>query len=309
MPGILAAGGIALSPKGGRLIYPSAHVFENLQRLPLDELGRVSGPPQRLTSTTGSDLLPRYSFDGKSVAFTSSRFGEDGIWTVNVSNSATTALATSADATLGLGDWARDGNSLVLFRTTPPSGHWQLYQIAADTRQAKRLTNDDADDFFPNYSRDGNPIYFSSDRSGKVKLYKMPAAGGPATLVVSRNVTNAQESPDRRWLYFADWVSVPGLWHMPAAGGEITRVAEPISDAAGYAPTNQGVYYWAGRLRPELHFINLQSHENRLLFQPSTLVAPNLANFSGRPVSLLSANRTQQSGTYDEREVPLKRTH
>src|SRR5581483_12026698 len=156
IPGILSAGGIAVSPNRERVIYPSAQDFENLQQLPLDGLGRVSGPPQRLTSTTGWDYLPRYSPDGKSIAFTSVRFGESGVWTVNVSNSATTALATSPGATLALGDWARDGNSVVFFRTTPPSRHWQLYQIAADTRQAKRLTNDEADDFWPNYSRDGN---------------------------------------------------------------------------------------------------------------------------------------------------------
>ncbi len=63
---------------------------------------------------------------------------------------------------------------------------------------------------------------------------------------------------------------------MPTAGGEITRVVDRMSDVAGYVPTDQGVYYWAGRLRPELRFINLQSHENRLILQASTPAVPNL---------------------------------
>jgi Tol biopolymer transport system component len=277
MPGILTSGGMALNAKTGRLIYPSAQLFENLYRIPLDTVGRVSSPPERLTSTTGSDFMPRYSPDGKSIAFTSARFGEFGIWTVAATNSAATALTTSLDATLVVGAWATDGKSLVYFRTTTPDGLWQLYRIAADTGHITRVTDDKADDFLPNYSRDGNWIYFSSSRSGKVELYKMRAGGGPAILIVPRSVANAQESPDGGWLYFADWGSGDSLWRMPTGGGEITRVAERIGDGTGWAPTNEGVYYWApGTLRPELRFINLQSHENRLVFQPTTPINPSL---------------------------------
>jgi len=296
VPAILTTGGIALSPKTGRLIYPSAQRFVNLYRLPLNTVDRVSGHPERLTSTTGEDFLPRYSRDGKSIAFGSSRFGEFGIWTVPIGEQLGAALTTSLDATLALGDWAPDGKSLVYFRTTPPGGRWQLYRVATDTGHTTRVTNDTTDDFFPNYSRDGNSIYFSSSRSGKVELYKMPASGGPATLMVPRSVTNAQESPDSRWLYFADWFSGNGLWRMSAAGGEITRVAERISDVPGYAATNQGVYYWAPRgLRHELRFINLQSHEDRLVFEPSTPVTPYLTISSdGRYICFPEIERNSQ---------------
>ena len=204
-----------------------------------------------------------------------------------------TALSTSNDATLALGDWGRDGKSVIYFRTTP-DGWYQLYRVATDTGHITRVTDDKADDIFPNYSRDGNWIYFSSSRSGKFELYKMPANGGPATLMVPRSVTNAQKSPDSRWLYFADWSMGNGLWRMPAAGGEITLVAEQISEPPAYAATNQGVYYWApGALRHELRFINLQSRENRLVFEPTTPVIALSDDFSRWTVYLLSGNRTQ----------------
>ena len=104
----------------------------------------------------------------------------------------------------------------------------------------------------------------------------MPANGGPATSIVPRSVTNAQKSPDRRWLYFSDWPP-NSVWRMPAAGGEITLVVEQIGEPSAYAATNQGVYYWApGALGYELRFINLQSHDNRLVFQPTTPIVPNL---------------------------------
>jgi Tol biopolymer transport system component len=278
MPGILTDSTFALSAKTGRLIYPYAQLFENLYRMTLNSVGQVSGRPERLTSTTGADFTPRYSPDGKSIAFTSLRFGEFGIWTVSIANSVATALTTLVDATLVGGNWTADGKSLVYFRMTKPDGWWQLYRIAIDTGHTTRLTDDKAHHLFPNFSRNGKWIYFSSTRSGKLELFKMPAGGGRASLVIPRSVTNAQESPDGRWLYFSDYAPVNGLYRMPTAGGQITRVAERVSDAGGYEPTNEGVYYWArGALHPELRFINLQSHESKLVFQPTTPINPTLS--------------------------------
>jgi dipeptidyl aminopeptidase/acylaminoacyl peptidase len=176
VPAILTTGGIALSPKTGRLIYPSAQRFVNLYQLPLNTVDRVSGHPEQLTSTTGEDFIPRYSRDGKSIAFGSSRFGEFGIWTVPIGEQLGAALTTSLDATLALGDWAPDGKSLVYFRTTPPGGRWQLYRVATDTGHTTRVTNDQTDDFFPNYSRSGNP-------DGPSQRYKCTGiAGQPLAL-------------------------------------------------------------------------------------------------------------------------------
>ena len=276
IPGIVTDGGIGFNPKTGRLIYPFAQRFVNLYRVPLSSSGVVTGPPERLTSTTGEDFLPRYSPDGKSLAFSSSRFGEFGIWTTQVGRSIGNSMTTSRQATLALGGWAKDGKSVVFFSTTQ-GGHWQLFRVVADTGQVTRLTEDNGDDFYPTYSRDGNWIYFSSNRSGKSQLYKMPAEGGQAVLLVPRSVTNAQQSPDGQWLYFAGWFTSKSLWRMPAAGGEITQVVDAMSDPMGYAVADQGIFYWVPNgLRFELHFLDLQSGSNRVVFRPSTPVVPNL---------------------------------
>jgi hypothetical protein len=106
----------------------------------------------------------------------------------------------------------------------------------------------------------------------------MPSGGGPETLVVDRNVANAQESPDGRWLYFVDdWLVGKELWRMPTGGGEITRVVERIDNLVGYAVTNQGVYYWGSKgFRPELRFISLPAREDRLVFRPTAPVVYGL---------------------------------
>jgi Tol biopolymer transport system component len=272
---VVTNGGLALNGKTGRLIYTSDELIRNLFQISAQEPGKSSQVPERLTSTTGYDFLPRYSPDGKAVAFGSMRFGESGIWTIQTQDTRSVELASSPQGTLATGDWAPDGRSLVFF-STMGQGRWQLYQVAAETGRVTRLTNDSADDILPTWSRDGKWIYFSSSRDSGLQLYKMPGSGGPATLVVPRGVVMAQESADGRWLWFADWPG-GGVYRMPIRGGEITRLIDRIPDATGYVASTGGVYYWGGNAaHPELRYLDLQTRRDELVFQPPLPASTNL---------------------------------
>jgi serine/threonine protein kinase len=273
--GVVTNGGLTFNGKTGRLIYTSHQSIQNLFQISVQEPGKSSQVPERLTSTTGYDFLPRYSPDGKAVAFASGRFGENGIWTIQTQGTLDAQLASSPQGTLAPGDWAPDGRSLVFF-STMDQGRWQLYRAATDTGRVTRLIVDSADDIFPTWSRDGKWIYFSSSRAGGLKLYKMPGSGGPETLVAPRGVVMAQESADGHWLWFADWPG-GGLYRMPIGGGEINRLIDRIPDASGYAATNKGVYYWRGDPpHAELWYLDLQTHGDQIVFRPAIPASPNL---------------------------------
>jgi len=93
---------------------------------------------------------------------------------------------------------------------------------------------------FPTWSRNGKWIYFSSNRGqSNLQLYHMPAGGGPVTLVANRSVV-AHESPDGRWLYFAEW-PVGTLYRMPLRGGAIVPVIQRIGQASRYALSKDGL--------------------------------------------------------------------
>jgi eukaryotic-like serine/threonine-protein kinase len=271
---VVTNGGMALSAKTGRLIYASRELIQNLFQISLSGTGKSSQAPERLTSTSGNDFMPRYSPDGKSVAFSSFRFGDNGIWTIQTQGTLSAELASSPQATLSTGDWSPDGRSLVFF-STMNQGRWQLYRVAIDTGKVTRLTDNSANDIFPTWSRTGEWIYFASTRGGGLQLYKMPSSGGPATLVVPRTVGSAQESADG-WLWFADWPD-GGLYRMPVGGGNITRVIDHIHNASGYVATTTGVYYWGGNAsHPELRYLDLQTRRDELLFQPPLPALTNL---------------------------------
>ncbi len=57
-------------------------------------------------------------------------------------------------------------------------GDLEIYVVNADGTDARQLTDNDNQDFFPSWSPDGAAIVFSSDRNGAVELYLMDAAGG-----------------------------------------------------------------------------------------------------------------------------------
>lgn len=274
--GAMIGGGMALHRDTGRLLYTALQNIQNLYRMPLDGPGKAGHAPQRLTSTSGADFFPRYSPDGTAVAFASFRFAQFGVWTIQTGGPLVSEIVDWGQGLVAAGDWSSDGKSVLAFGTGP-QGLYQLYRIAVDTRKVTLLTDDAVHDVYPTLSRDGKSIYYSSTaKQGPLQLYKMPASGGPATLVAARSVVRATESPDGRWLYFADWTQ-DALYRMPLAGGEITQVLDGLTDPAGYELAGQGVYYWAGsRSAPQLHYMDLESRKAHLVLQPPIPAVPNL---------------------------------
>ncbi|NOT60680.1 MAG: hypothetical protein HOP19_10715, partial [Acidobacteria bacterium] len=85
--------------------------------------------------------------------------------------------------------------------------------------QPRRLTTDAAEDVVPSWSRDGRWIYFTSQRSGSLQVWKMAATGGEAIQVTQQGGFEPLESPDGQWLYYARNRGSSAIWRMPVAGG------------------------------------------------------------------------------------------
>jgi hypothetical protein len=110
---------------------------------------------------------------------------------------------------------------------------------------AKRVTTDIADDTMPSYSHDGRWIYFSSARSGRGEIWRMPASGGEAVQLTTSGGQRPFESPDGKSIYF---MTPDGreIRCVPVGGGPPSKVAAPIHVyPSGFAVTSQGVYYGA----------------------------------------------------------------
>jgi TolB protein len=103
--------------------------------------------------------------------------------------------------------WSPDSRYVVY--TQFVGGNADIYRIDADGSGELRMTTNKALDDGPEYSADGQWVYFCSNRSGKWDAWRMPANGaGPDDKLAEKITHNADTqdwfphiSPDGKWLY------------------------------------------------------------------------------------------------------------
>ena len=93
--------------------------------------------------------------------------------------------------------------------------------MGADGGAARHITGGNSEDDVPNWSQDGEWIYFSSDRTGRPEVWKIPFGGGQAVQVTKEGGFDSQESSDGKWLFYSK-SDRDGIWKMPADGGPST---------------------------------------------------------------------------------------
>jgi TolB protein len=84
---------------------------------------------------------------------------------------------------------AAGGYELVYEHTI--DGNQDLYVIATEGGEPRRLTREASVDALPRWGRDGQSVFFTSDRAGNWQIYEVPAAGGTARRI--------RANPHREW--------------------------------------------------------------------------------------------------------------
>ena len=118
-------------------------------------------------------------------------------------------LATLAAALVVVCAGACDRDGASAARPSPPpgaasrdlvyehtvGGNQDLYVIPAGGGVERRLTDHPATDALPRWSRDGQWVYFTSDRSGNWQIYRVRAEGGAPERVRTNAFTEWQVEP------------------------------------------------------------------------------------------------------------------
>ena len=218
---------------------------ENLNLLDLSE--GSSGGSQAVLASAYREAWPRYSPDGKRIAFESDRGGFSEVWLANADGSGAFALTNFRGPVTGSPAWSPDGRQIAF--DTRASGEPQVYTIRAEKgAQPQRITTGNAN-FLPAWSADGRFLYFVSNRTGNSTIWRVPAEGGPA-VQISRDFGFApQASPDGRYLYFFAGRSQ----HAPIHRIDLTTLKEePLIENAmdrSISVTRRGLYYLRAPLR------------------------------------------------------------
>ncbi|HVS09641.1 MAG TPA: hypothetical protein VMS76_07175, partial [Planctomycetota bacterium] len=206
-----------LSPDGSRVAFEKLDPDGRLADLWILEAGRTS----RLTFDQKNNLGPRWSPDGKWIAFTSYRKGHAQILRRDADDPAKEVLLHDSPVDKRPSCWSPDGRTLLF--TTGSKGRNDLWSLSTEERTARPLRDGDFDESQARISPDGRWLAYYSNESDQAEVYvEGYAQPSPRRMVSSGGGANPRWRADSGELYY---------WH-PGSG---TILALPIQPGPDFA--------------------------------------------------------------------------
>jgi hypothetical protein len=129
----------------------------------------------RLTDDAFADRQPDWCADGRRIAFTSNRGGNDDIWVID-SDGANLRRVTTNPAADHSPAWSPDCSQIAF--VSERDGNPEIYRIDPAGATAIRITDHPASDADPAWLPDGRKLLFVSDRDAEQEIYITDASGG-----------------------------------------------------------------------------------------------------------------------------------
>ncbi len=194
----------------------------------------VDGSNLKQVTTLGDAGTPRWSPDGKSIAF-DSRVHNYG----------------------GQPDNSKDGEGF---------GAVLVVEVASGAQRF--LAVGPADNVVPSWSHDGKYLYFASNRDGTYQVWKTPVAGGDPVQITHGGGFAAWESSDGKYVYYAKTNQPnPEIWRASVNGGEEMIVSPAVRPGtwASWSVTSDGIYFVGSTLNnvPTLTFYEFSTQRLR----------------------------------------------
>jgi eukaryotic-like serine/threonine-protein kinase len=233
-----------ISRLGNRLAFEVFQYDMNIWRVDLKGPGKEQSQPLPFISSTQIEQYPAYSPDGRRIAFMSERSGTEEIWICDSDGSKTLQLTSFGGAAIYGPSWSPDSQKVAL--TAAQKGMKEdVYVVSVNGGVPRRMTTDPAEDKWPYWSHDGKWIYFSSTRSGREEIWKMPSSGGEAVQITRNSGDIPQESFDGKFLYYMKgWPDAVSVWRASVDGNREARVLDSVHSEGQWAVGKEGIYFF-----------------------------------------------------------------
>jgi TolB protein len=230
---------------------------------------------RKRTSHQSILLAPRWSPDGRLLAFTSFRRGRPEIYIQNLQNGLEQKV-TSFDGMNLCGSFSPDNRKLLL--TLSKDGNNEIYVLDIASLSLKRLTNNYAIDVSPSWSPDGKKIAFVSNRSGSPQIYTMDADGGNVKRVTYDGDYNSSPS----WSPRGDRLAYEGrvnnkyqIFTIDPDGGNPQQLTSDHTDheSPSWSPSGRQIVYVSHKQGKSTVFImNANGTNPRQLYETNSKV-------------------------------------
>lgn len=144
-------------------------------------------------------MSPRWSPDGKRIAFVSFKGGRSSVNAVSL-DTGRIELLTRFPGINGAPAWAPDGKKIAVVLSK--DGSPKIYVLDLATRDLRKLTSGGSIDTEPFWHPDGQSILFTSNRGGKPQIYRVLLQSGEVSRVTFNGNYNVTPSltPDGKQL-------------------------------------------------------------------------------------------------------------
>ncbi len=234
--------GLAIDGSGAHLIASRRLDDDDIWILPVNGL-RVTGEAKRFVYSTAPEAQPRFSPDGRVLAFRSSRSGASEIWLADADGRNPRQLTHIGAYVAGFPHWSPDSRFLVFHARLPDEA--QIYTIRAQDGVTRQITHESPGFTIPIFSRDGKVIYMTETRPEGPMVSQVSAAGGTPQPLWSGCC--AQEAPGRGLLLYGK-LEQPGIYGRSLSGDalknpEIRLVKDYVPPDTGFEVVDDGIYY------------------------------------------------------------------
>ena len=223
---------LSVSRTGSRLAYSDVLPDPNIWRLDLQ--GQAENWT-RIVGSTGEDILPQISPDGKKLCFRSDRSGEGQLWLSYADGSHPTQLTHGSIRPVA-GRWSPDSRMLVF----NDAADQRIFAVSATGGSPFGLAGTGS---HPVFSADGQSVYFNHGGISQVPLN----AKEPKALLPSHPVHQKFLSSDGRWLYFSGGRTDTVIWKYNFGTQVVSKVLDGLIPGywGAWALSVKGIYYLA----------------------------------------------------------------
>jgi imidazolonepropionase-like amidohydrolase/Tol biopolymer transport system component len=250
---------VDVSPDGKTIVFD---LLGDLYAMPVD--GSGSGLATRLTSGPAFDMQPRFSPDGRRIAFSSDRNGLWNVWVMNADGSKPLQVSKESRWFVNSPTWAPDGLSIyarkhfVKQRSLGSGEIWQFHVSGGDGLQVTEKNGWQKDAGEPAISPDGAVLYYSKDVTPGQNFEYNKNPFGTIYAIIRRDLKTGQErtvtarpggsiaprvSPDGKSLAFIRRVDLGSrLFVRDLATGDETSIFDGLDKDLQEAWAVHGVY-------------------------------------------------------------------